>query len=83
MPEQLSTYLFTQGALGVGCLVLGWVCIKLYNKSERLEKEKSDILEAWRLDSKSSTAEMIKALNDNTNSVAMLSHKIEVAKGKK
>lgn len=83
MPEQITTFLITQGALGIGCLVLAWVCVKLYNRSERLEQEKTALLEAWRLDSKNSTTEMIRALNDNTTSVSLLAHKIEIAKGER
>lgn len=39
MNDGIATFLFTQGVLGVACLVLGIVCVKLYNKNERLEKE--------------------------------------------
>ena len=52
METGVSTYLLTQGVLGVSVLVLGYVVGKLYSKTERLEKEKSDIAEARRLDDK-------------------------------
>lgn len=78
--QGITTYLFTQGVLGIAVFVLGFICVKLYNKTERLEKEKSDILEAWRLDSKETTKEVTDVLQGNSQSLLILSEKIEVGK---
>lgn len=78
--DGITTYLITQGALGVACIVLAFVCVKLYNKTERLEKEKSDLQEARRLETRDTTKEVISVLSANANSMQVLSEKIEIAK---
>lgn len=78
--ENLSTYLLTQGVLGVSVLVLGYVVGKLYNKTERLEKEKSDLAEARRLDDKEQYEKLTQIVIDNTQSNRILAEKIEVGK---
>lgn len=81
--DNISTYLLTQGVLGVACIVLGFVISKLYNKTDRLEKEKAELMEARRVDSVETTREVIGVLRDNAQNVAILSEKIEVAKSTK
>lgn len=81
MNDGVVTYLFTQGILGVLVIMLCGVVVKLYNKTERLEKEKSDILEARRLDYKEVTKELIEVVQSNSQNYAVLSEKIEVVKG--
>jgi len=83
MNDGIATFLFTQGVLGVACLVLGIVCVKLYNKNERLEKEKSDIQEARRLETKDTTREVVEVLQKNAQNMELLSSKIEIAKGRR
>lgn len=78
--DGIMAYLITQGALGVACIVLAFVCVKLYNKTERLEKEKSELQEARRLETKETTKEVISVLSANANSMQVLSEKIEIAK---
>ena len=85
--DQISTYLFTQGVLGVAVFVLGWVCIKLYNKTEKLQaekdliqREKEALIEARRLDSVQSVKDYATIVQDNTQTNALLSAKIEAVK---
>lgn len=80
--DQISTYLFTQGVLGVVVLGLIAVCLKLYNKTERLEKEKSAILEAWRMETKDEGKSALEVLKGNSQSLFYLADKIEVGKEK-
>ena len=87
MEQGITTYLFTQGVLGITCVALGWVCIKLYNKNERLQiekdalqKEKQDIIEARRLESVQTTKEMMEVLQTNSQNAALLAAKIEAVK---
>ena len=81
------TYLFTQGVLGVACIVLGWVAVKLYNKNERLQndkdtlqREKEAIIEARRVESNSTTKEVLEVLQSNSQSNTLLAAKIEAVK---
>ena len=83
----VTTFLFTQGVLGVACIVLGWVCIKLYNKNEKLQaekdalqREKQDIIEARRVESNATTKEVLEVLQSNSQSNTLLATKIEAVK---
>lgn len=87
MGEQVSTYLFTQGVLGVAVFVLGWVCIKLYNKTEKLQlekdalqKEKEELIEARRSDSVQSVKDYLTIVQNNTQTNQLLTAKIDVVK---
>lgn len=75
-----STYFFTQGILGVVVLVLGIVVIRLYAKTERLEKEKGDLQEARRLDAVESRTEVTSLLPGISQSLQNISDKIEISK---
>ena len=78
--ENPSAYLFTQGVLGVAVTVLGYVVAKLYNKTERLEKEKSDLMEARRVDTVSTLKEVTEVMQTNSQTNRLLAEKIELAK---
>ncbi len=78
--QGIANYLLTQGVLGIVVLALAIVCIKLYNKIERLEKEKTAILEAWRAETKESGKDALEVLQGNSQSLFYLADKIEVAK---
>lgn len=84
--ENLTGYLFTQGALGVGCLVLGWVCVKLYSRSEaKIEALQLRIEELHSLrleDSNSSREVVLDVLRDNTQNMRVFSEKIEVVQSR-
>lgn len=87
MGDQVSTYLFTQGVLGVAVFILGWVAIKLYNKTEKLQtekdalqKEKEGLIEARRLDSVQSVKDYSQIVQSNTQTNALLTAKIEAVK---
>lgn len=75
-----TTYLLTQGALGVACLVLGFVVGKLYNKTERQEVRISDLQEARRVDAVATTEKVITVLETNSQTNRLLAEKIETAK---
>lgn len=87
MPEEAVSYLLTQGVLGFACLILGWVVIKLYNKTEKLQaekdllqREKEALIEARRLDSVQSVKDYATIVQDNTQTNALLGAKIEAVK---
>ena len=81
--QSVGTYLLTQGVLGVAVLVLSFVIVKLYNKTERLEKEKSDLQEARRLDAVATRTDVTSVLPGISQSLANISDKIEISKATK
>lgn len=76
----VSSYLLSQGVLGLAVLVLGIVVIRLYNKIERMEKEKDDLQEARRLDAVASRTEVTSMLPGISQSLQNISDKIEISK---
>jgi len=72
--DGITTYLFTQGVLGVLCIALGAVCIKLYKKVEQLQ-------DARLADSKEVTKEVTAVVSGNTNAMNLFSAKINNGKG--
>lgn len=89
--QGVTSYLFTQGVLGIAVIVLGWVCLKLYNSREtertahalevkQLQKEKEDIIEARRLESNATTEKVLTVLQGNSQSNTLLASKIEAVK---
>lgn len=85
--DGVTNYLFTQGILGIACLVLGWVCIKLYNKNERLQadkdalnREKLELTESRRVDAVQTTRELMELVQGSMQSDALLVAKIEAVK---
>lgn len=87
MDDPISTYLFTQGVLGVVCVALIYVCIRLYNKTEKqqlekdvLQKEKEALIEARRVDSVQSVKDYSMIVQDNTQTNKLLTAKIEAVK---
>lgn len=81
--ENVPTFLLTQGVLGVAALIEGIVIMKLYGKIERLEKEKSDLLEARRLDAVETRTDVTSMLPGISQSLASISEKIEIIKDRK
>lgn len=81
--ENVPGYLLGQGILGVAVLVLGVVVMRLYNKTERLEKEKSDIQELRRLDAVQTRDDVTSVLPGISQSLQNISDKIEISKGSK
>ena len=80
--EGITTYLIAQGVLGIAVLVLGYVVNKLYNKTERLEREKSEIAEARRLDDKEQFEMLTSLIQEFTQSNRILTEKIEVIRAR-
>ena len=78
--QDVPTYLLTQGVLGVAVLVLGYVCNKLYNKTERLEKEKTDLMEARRVDTVQTLEKVTDVMQTNSQTNRLLAEKIEASK---
>lgn len=79
-PEPISTYLLTQGVLGLAVLILGFVCMKLYAKTERLEKEKTDLMELRRVDAVETRTDVTSMLPGISQSLQNISDKIEISK---
>lgn len=80
MMDGLTTYLFTQGVLGVVCLVLGTVCVKLNSKNERLQTKIDGLQESRLQDSRDISKELTVILQANSQSNELLSAKIEAVK---
>lgn len=78
--EAVNTFYLTQGVLGVTVLVLALVVVKLYNKTERLEKEKVELLNERNRDDKETLKEVTTVMNESSQNIRILSEKIEVAK---
>lgn len=72
-PTDPTTYFLTQGVLGVVCLCLGLVCIKLYNKVQSLQ-------DARLQDSKDVAKDVTSVLQANSQSNLLLAAKIETGK---
>lgn len=75
-----TTYLFTQGILGIVAVVLSTVCIKLYNKTERQETRIQELQDLRLEDSKEVTRDVTAVLQGNAQSNRILAEKIEIAK---
>lgn len=76
----VSSYFLSQGVLGAVVLVLGVVVIRLYNKIEKLEKDKDELQEARRLDAVESRTEVTSLLPGISQSLQNISDKIEISK---
>ncbi len=83
MLDSVGSYLLTQGVLGIACIVLGIVCIKLYNKTERQQTRIEELQELRLTDSKDVAKDVTEVLSGNSQNMRILSEKIEVAKGRK
>lgn len=81
--EGATTYLFTQGVLGVAVVVLAAVINKLYNKTEKQQARIEELQELRLQDSKEVTKDVTEVLQGNAQSNLILAEKIEVAKGSK
>lgn len=79
--EPVSTYLFTQGVLGVVVVALVTVVIKLYNKTERLQLRIEELQDLRLTDSKEITKDVTEVLQGNSQSNRILAEKIEIVKG--
>ena len=80
MNEPLSTYLLTQGGLGVACLVLGGVVVYLQRRLDRKEM-RIDELQSQRLqDIRELGEETTKVVSDFSQNIRILTEKIEVRK---
>lgn len=81
MPENVTTYLFTQGVLGIAVLILGVVIIRLYNKTEKQQLRIEELQELRLTDTKEMTKDITDVLQGNSQNLRVLSEKIEIAKG--
>ena len=79
--ETGTTYLFTQGVLGVVVVALSTVVIKLYNKTERQQTRIEELQDLRLADSKDVTKDVTEVLQGNSQNMRILSEKIEIAKG--
>ena len=78
--DAASTFYLTQGVLGVTVVLLLFVVVKLYNKTERLEKEKIEILSSQITEDKNTLKEVTQVMSDSSQNMRILSEKIEIAK---
>lgn len=83
MNDGVTSYLFTQGVLGIACIVLGVVCVKLYNKTERQQIRIEQLQDLRLTDSKEVTKDVTDVMATNTTSNRILAEKIEVVQGKR
>lgn len=78
----LATPLLTQGVLGIAVVALAIVCIKLYNKTDELQKALNAEKDLRLSDSKEMMKEVTEVMRDSIQSDRILSEKIEIAKSK-
>lgn len=78
--EDATSYFITQGALGIGVVVLAGVVIKLYNKIERQYQKIEELQELRLQDSKEVNKDYSEIVQGNTQSNLILAEKIEVSK---
>ena len=78
--DELSTYYLSQGVLGATVLVLSFVIVKLYKKTNELEKDKTDLLIARNVDDKATIKEVTSVLQTTAQNIAILAEKIEAGK---
>lgn len=83
MTDGISNYLFTQGVLGIACIVLGIICVKLYNKTEKQQARIEELQDLRLTDSKEVTKEVTEVVQGNSQSLALLSGKIEVVQDRR
>lgn len=79
--EAGTTYLFTQGVLGIVVVALSTVCIKLYSKVEKQQIRIEELQDLRLADSKEVTKDVTEVLQGNSQNMRVLSEKIEIAKG--
>ena len=78
MEDGLTSYFFTQGVLGVSCIVLGYVCGKLYKRNEALQERIEELHSARLADSKEVVAEVTGVIEGNSQNMRVFAEKIEV-----
>lgn len=82
MDSNVPTYLFTQGVLGICTLVLSYVCIKLYNKTEKQELRIQQLLDLRLQDSIKVQDNMSELIRGNTEANRIIADKIDMYRGK-
>lgn len=80
--EGVTTYLLTQGVLGIVVVALTVVVGKLYNKTEKQQARIEELQDLRLEDSKEVTRDVTAVLQGNAQSNLILAEKIEVAKGR-
>lgn len=78
--DGISTFYLSQGVLGVTVLVLIYVVIKLYNKSEEKQSRIDELQDLRLQDSKEVTKDVTSVLQGNSQSNLILAEKIDAAK---
>lgn len=78
--ENVSTFYLTQGVLGVTVLVLIYVVIKLYNKSEEKQSRIEELQDLRLQDSKEVTKDVTTVLQGNSQANLILAEKIDASK---
>lgn len=90
MEQQTTTYLLSQGVLGVAVIMLIAVCNKLYNKTEAQQKRIEELQDLRLVDSITHSKDYQQMAKDNqevlhksSQSQLLLAEKIEVVKGRR
>lgn len=80
--EGASTYLLTQGVLGVACLVLGAVVVQREKKIDKLQTRIDELQESRRVDAVETREQVTSILPNLSQSLQNISDKIEISKRK-
>jgi hypothetical protein len=83
MTEDLPTYLLSQGVLGVACLVLGYVCVRLYRENKELQGEIRQLYKDQLADNKEVAKDVTEVLRGNSQANLALAEKIEAVQGRR
>lgn len=78
--EGATTYLLTQGVLGVVTLALSAVCIKLYSKTEKQQTKIEELYNLRLDDIKEIKQQLAELLQDNTEANRIMAEKIEAVR---
>lgn len=79
-PDSPASYYFTQGVLGFTVVVLAYVVIKLYSKTESQQKIIDEQRDLRLQDSKEVVRDVTSVMQSNTDNMRILTEKIEVGK---
>lgn len=80
MDSDLTSYLFTQGVLGVVVIVESVVIVYQQKKLDKEAADKAALQEARRVDYATTLSDVTKVLSDNSQNSRILSEKIEAGK---
>ena len=78
--DEPTTFLLTQGVLGVAVVLLIAVAAKFYKKIEDQQDQMIKLLDSRRIESNETTKMVVEVLKESSQNIAILTAKIEAGK---